>query len=161
MTSYSTVLARRWPIRSLAVALGMTILLGAVQADHASAALKDSEKKMVSLVNKARANHDKDTLKVSVTLSELARKHSNAMASDNNALKHSSTSQLLSYMKKANCAARIGENVGAAPNVLQMHQAFMDSKGHRENILAAYWRKVGVGIKKSGGRVWTTELFCV
>jgi uncharacterized protein YkwD len=151
---------RRRPLRSLAVVLAGAIALGAVQAQPASAELTDKEKKLVSLINKARGNHGKSKLQVSGKLSELARKHSNVMINQNNPVKHSSTNQLLSYMNKANCVAKIGENVGAAWEVPEMHQAFMKSPGHRQNILGS-WKKVGVGIKKSGGRLWTTELFCV
>jgi uncharacterized protein YkwD len=161
MTVSAAAIAHRRPLRFLAVVLSGTILLGTVQAQPASAELTDKEKKLVSLINKARTNRGHSKLKVSSRLSELARKHSNAMVSQNNPVKHSTNKQLLSYMDKANCAARIGENVGAASTVLQMHQAFMDSPGHRENVLESYWKKVGVGIKKSKGRLWTTELFCV
>jgi uncharacterized protein YkwD len=160
MTTTTTLTDRR-PLRLLAVVLAGTILLGAVQAQPASAALTDNEKKLVSLINKARKNHSKGTLKVSAKLSELARKHSNAMANQNDPVKHSTTNQLLTYMNKSNCVARIGENVGAASTALEMHQAFMKSPGHKENILESYWKKVGVGVRKSGGRLWTTELFCV
>jgi uncharacterized protein YkwD len=160
MTTTSLTVHRR-PLRLLAVVLAGTIVLGAVQAQPASAALRVSEKKIASLINKARTQRDKKKLQVSAKLSELARKHSNAMANQNDPVKHSSTKQLLSYMDKANCVAKIGENVGAASTALQMHQAFMDSPGHKENILETYWSKVGVGVKKSGGRLWTTELFCV
>jgi uncharacterized protein YkwD len=150
---------RRRPLRLLAVVLAATIVLGAVQAQPASAALTDSEKKLVSLINKARTQRGRSKLQVSGKLSELARKHSNAMINQNNPVKHSTTNQLLTYMDKSNCVARIGENVGTAFSALQMHQAFMKSAGHKENILGS-WKKVGVGVRKSGGRLWTTELFC-
>jgi uncharacterized protein YkwD len=157
----TTLTDRRRPLRLLAVVLAGTIVFGAIQAQPATAALTDSEKKIASLINKARTQRGRGKLQVSATLSELARKHSNAMVNQNDPVKHSTTNQLLTYMDKANCAARIGENVGAASTALDMHQAFMKSPGHKENILATYWKKVGVGVKKSGGRVWTTELFCV
>jgi uncharacterized protein YkwD len=161
MTVSATKIAHRRPLRFLALVLAGSIVLGTVQAQPASAALTDKEKKLVSLVNKARTNRGKSKLQVNAKLSELARKHSNVMVNQNNAVKHSTNKQLLSYMNKANCVARIGENVGAASTVPQMHQAFMNSPGHKQNILESYWKKVGVGIKKSDGRLWTTELFCV
>lgn len=158
----TTMLAyRRRPLRLLAVVLAGTIVLGAIQTQPATAELTDSEKKIASLINKARTQRGRSKLQVSAKLSELARKHSNVMVNQNDPVKHSTTNQLLSYMDKANCVAKVGENVGAASTALQMHQAFMDSPGHKENILETYWKKVGVGVKKSGGRLWTTELFCV
>ena len=35
----------------------------------------------------------------------------------------------------------------------------MNSSAHRANILDRRWRGVGVGVVKSGGRLWVTEIF--
>jgi uncharacterized protein YkwD len=148
----------RKPTRVLALALGATIFLAGVQAPPASATLTLAEKKLVMMIHEARAKHGKSKLKVSGSLSELAKKHSTYMK-NHGSISHSSTSQLFGYMNKANCVAKIGENVGVAYSVQQMHEAFMSSSGHKANILGA-WKKVGVGIRKAGGRFWTTELFC-
>lgn len=143
----------------LALAVGATIMLSGVQASPASAALSTPEKKLVSLINKARTKRGLGKLKVNGALSKKARKHSTAMMKQGNPVMHSSTKQLFNYMDGANCVARIGENVGTASSVTEMHQAFMKSPGHRHNILGS-WKKVGVGIRISNGRFWTTELFC-
>jgi uncharacterized protein YkwD len=158
ITSAAALKRRSSRLIALVLAITVGFTLG---APPASAELSDSEKKLVGLINKARANRDVGKLKTSAMLSKLARKHSTAMMNQGNPVMHSSTSQLYHYMDEANCAARIGENVGRASDVNEMHQAFMGSAGHRENVLASYWKKVGVGIRKSGGNVWTTELFCV
>jgi uncharacterized protein YkwD len=157
MTSSAPLKRRSARLVALVLAITLGFTLG---APPASATLSEPEKKLVSLINKARLNHDKGKLQTSGVLSKLARKHSTVMMNKGNPVLHSSTTQLLNYMDKANCSARIGENVGRASDVNEMHQAFMGSTGHKQNILGS-WKKVGVGIRKSGGNVWTTELFCV
>ena len=48
---------------------------------------------------------------------------------------------------------RAGENVGVGSDVGQLHDAFMDSHVHRDNVLGDF-RWVGVGARWSGGRLW-------
>jgi uncharacterized protein YkwD len=57
------------------------------------------------------------------------------------------------------CYRAVGENVGYATTVYRVHQALMASPGHRANILDRRWRGVGVGVVKSGGYLWVTEIF--
>ena len=38
--------------------------------------------------------------------------------------------------------------------------AWMDSPGHRENILKNYWQREGIGIAVSGNEVYATQNFC-
>jgi hypothetical protein len=35
----------------------------------------------------------------------------------------------------------------------------MRSRSHRSNILTRKFDKVGIGLDKSGGRLWVTEIF--
>jgi uncharacterized protein YkwD len=43
---------------------------------------------------------------------------------------------------------------------LSVVKRWMASKGHRENVLTPYFRRQGVGIAISGGRVYVTGNFC-
>jgi hypothetical protein len=64
-----------------------------------------------------------------------------------------------------NLAAEVGgwseaaENVGAGGSVDEIHRAFMASSVHRDNILHAAYRDIGVGVVWSGGRLWVSEVF--
>jgi uncharacterized protein YkwD len=40
-----------------------------------------------------------------------------------------------------------------------LHLAFMDSAPHRRNILYRAYKYVGIGVVRSGGRMWVTVLF--
>ena len=48
------------------------------------------------------------------------------------------------------------ENVGYGGSVEQVHTLFMGSSGHRANILKPAYSQVGIGVVRSGGRVWVT-----
>lgn len=55
---------------------------------------------------------------------------------------------------------RVGENVGVGFDVGGLHQAFMDSPGHRKNILEPSYTHIGVCVDTaSDGRLWTTHRF--
>ena len=53
----------------------------------------------------------------------------------------------------------IGENVGYASTVRSTNRLFMHSAPHRHNILCSCFTRVGIGVVRSGGRVWVTEMF--
>jgi uncharacterized protein YkwD len=52
--------------------------------------------------------------------------------------------------------ASCGENVGYGGSVDQVHALFMGSQGHRDNILNGGYSQVGIGVVRSGGKVWVT-----
>lgn len=55
---------------------------------------------------------------------------------------------------------RITENVGYAPTAERMHTAYMDSSGHRANILDRNVQRVAVGcVRDAQGRLWSTVNF--
>lgn len=54
--------------------------------------------------------------------------------------------------------SRLGENVGVGGSVSALHTAFMNSSGHRANILGQY-NYVGIGVLVSGGQMWVTVNF--
>jgi uncharacterized protein YkwD len=53
----------------------------------------------------------------------------------------------------------VGENVGYGPDALSVHVAFMNSPGHRANILDRDFTEVGIGAVVRNGRVWVAEVF--
>lgn len=55
---------------------------------------------------------------------------------------------------------RAGENVGYDYSDANLHTAWMNSPGHRENILRAEYTSVGIGwTKDAQGRIWGTQVF--
>ena len=53
----------------------------------------------------------------------------------------------------------LGENVGYGPSVAAIETAYMNSAGHRANILDTRWNGVGVGYAKRGNIVFTVQFF--
>ena len=53
----------------------------------------------------------------------------------------------------------LGENVGYGPSVETIETAYMNSPGHRANILASKWNGVGTGYATNGTRVYTVQVF--
>jgi uncharacterized protein YkwD len=57
------------------------------------------------------------------------------------------------------CWRSLGENVGYGSSVAQVQAAFMNSSGHRANILNRSFDRVGVGVAYNGSRVYTVQVF--
>lgn len=115
---------------------------------HASA-----ESTLVSLINQERASRGISRLSVRSDLTSAARRQADAMA-DAGSIFHSSN-----LGGAVSGWTMIGENVGTGTSVDQVHDAFMDSSGHRANILERHFNEVGVGVVEKGGSLWIAELF--
>ncbi|MFN7148749.1 MAG: CAP domain-containing protein [Microthrixaceae bacterium] len=53
----------------------------------------------------------------------------------------------------------LGENVGWARSVNEMHSMFMSSSSHRGSILNGRYDRVGVGVAVRNGRFYTVQVF--
>ena len=138
------------PVVTLLLAL---CLVGAGLLGNAApaSALTTKEARLVALINNARHNHGLRALSPRTDLNTYARRHARAMA-DRGYLYHTSNFTVI----RGWCA--IAENVAYNYSVYRVHRAFMNSAGHRANILGRY-RGVGVGIVVVGNRLWVTEIF--
>jgi len=117
---------------------------------HASPA---EESNFVGLINQERANRGLATLGVYWDLVDDARIHSNVMK-DADDLFHSSN-----LAGVTTGWAALGENVGVGPAVGDLHTAFMNSAGHRDNILGD-WDSMGVGVAHTDkGYMFVTVVF--
>lgn len=119
----------------------------------------DAELQMIELINASRAENDLDPLKIEVHLNKAANIQTEHM-DDIDELTHIGPEEN-SVVDRAEEAGfdfdgswRIGENVGFAQNfgpmndalLNIMHNAFMDSPGHRDNILGEDYEYIGVDI---------------
>ena len=53
----------------------------------------------------------------------------------------------------------LGENVGMASSVAQMHSMFMNSPAHRDNIVSGKYNRIGTGVAEVGGRLFVVQVF--
>lgn len=89
--------------------------------------------------------HDMLNTKAQAWAEHLARKGS---------LSHSKLSSGL-----PSCWRGAAENVGYGSGAAAVQNAYMNSSGHRANILNTTWDFVGVGYARSGSRVYTVHVF--
>ena len=54
---------------------------------------------------------------------------------------------------------RLGENVGMGPSIAAIEAAYMQSPGHKANILDARFNGAGVGVAYNGTTVFTVQEF--
>jgi len=113
------------------------------------------ERRFRYLINEARAGVGENRLRLDTELGRVARKHTKEMI-QRGTLYHSTAEQ---FRRRVTEWKVVGENVGVGGTVSSLHDAFMESPPHRENIEYPTFRYVGVGVKKVDQRMWVTVLF--
>lgn len=107
--------------------------------------------------NESRLNHGVRRLELHDQLSELARKHSLAMARRGTLFHTADPSNY--YLKGLNWRTW-GENVGmTGGTVAGLQRAFMASPTHRSNVLDRDFRRVAIGAVRVDGVLWVTVFF--
>ncbi len=140
---------KRW------LALLMTAALALMGLGISASADAGMEAEFLSKINASRSAAGLGSLKSSGSLSSYARGHSGDMA-DAGAIFHSTSGQLSSAAGSG--WTKVGENVGKGPSVDSLHNAFMNSAGHKANILGAY-DTAGVGVALKDGYIYVTVVF--
>lgn len=147
----TAIRAARAAVTVLAVA---GLALGALPPLQAPAvASAGLEAEVLSRLNGARADAGVAPLAAAGDLTSVARRHSTRMA-DQSHLHHNPnlTDDVTGWRK-------VGENVGRGPSVNAIHNALMNSTGHRRNMLDADFTQVGIGVVSVDGQLWITQVF--
>lgn len=120
------------------------------------------EDQVITLVNKERASRGLMTLKKNSTLAYVARLKSQDMATrgyfSHTSPTYGSPFTMMQYYGIKFTAA--GENIAMGQqSPAAVMNAWMNSPGHRSNILGAMYNQIGVGMAKnsSGVLYWTQE----
>lgn len=137
-------------LTTLALALA-AVLTGALTAAPAGATT--TEDSLTARLNGARSDQGLPSLATRSDLVAVARAQATRMA-DSGTLFHNPN-----LATDVTNWRWVGENVGYGPDVQTVHVAFMNSDGHRANILDADYSEVGVGVVERGDRVWVAEVF--
>lgn len=116
-------------------------------------AVAGPEESFVAMINTERTARGLGPVDVYWDLVDDARAHSQLMSQE----------QILHHNpdlgKVTSGWISLGENVGVGPSVDTLHQAFMDSAGHRANILGDF-NFVGVGVvAEAAEMMWVTVVF--
>lgn len=141
--------------RSVISVLAVIAALVVVPATAAGATVSASaEQDFVNRLNGARSAAGLPPLAVAGDLVTNARTHSHWMGT-NNTLAHNPN-----LSKQITNWVQLGENVGYGGSVSTIHNALMNSPGHRANILHTGYNQVGIGTwVSSSGRIWVTQVF--
>ncbi|GGI05937.1 S-layer homology domain-containing protein [Egicoccus halophilus] len=149
---------RRGTIRHLTgglAALVALVLAAGVLAPSAALAQDrpDLAGRFVDSVNAERVKRGLPRLQVAGDLTQVARRHSVRMA-DQNRLHHNPN-----LSTDVRNWQRLSENVGRGRSATSLHTAFMNSDGHRRNIVDDRVSQIGVGVEVRGNNVWVTKVF--
>jgi len=144
------------------VVLGVVTWLPGTGSASATTTQAAAEESLAGELNRARTEAGLAPLGVAVQLTGVARRWSAQMAADDR-LAHNPgyAAQITGGWQ------RVAENVGFAQDasaqvsglVASLHSSFMNSQGHRDNVLGDY-DQVGVGaVLDSAGKLWVTVNF--
>ncbi len=151
------------PLRTLAVTL-LTILglLALVPSASAASTPAEAEQRLLDAINRERAGAGLGALVMESQVTDVARGWAGAMAGGDTLAHNPSYAQQITGER-----VRAGENVGYTVKtgasldelVDRLHTSFMNSPGHRANVLGDY-NAVGVGATLTpGGKLWMTVNF--
>ncbi len=145
-------------VRSVAITvitLMMAAFVSVTGTAPAAASSGSDEQAFFDLTNAARAQSGLGPLAWSEGLANIARVWSGSMASSQ-ALAHNPTlvGEVGAWITPN--WQRLGENVGFGGSIGNLQAAFMNSPGHRANVLGNF-NQVGIGVVRDGnGTIWVT-----
>lgn len=146
--------AVRHPFAAIVTMLLLMATSLVVAASPANAIIdSNAEAEFVQLINQERAARGLKKLSVVSELTKVARSHSQDMAAQSHLHHNPDLGDDVSNWQ------RLAENVGRGPSVSSLHKAFMDSTGHRANILDGKVTEIGLGVDVRDGTIWVTEVF--
>lgn len=131
--------------------------------ENNNTAVSSYEQKVVELVNVERQNAGLPALKLDASISNIARMKSKDMA-DNNYFAHQSPT----YGSAGDMLTKFGikwsawgENIASGQKTPEaVVTAWMNSPGHKANILSSNYSKIGVGyVTNSNGTSYWTQMF--
>lgn len=111
-----------------------------------------TEGALLSKINASRSAAGLPSLSMSSELVSAARSHSAEMMAAGSIFHTGNLGGVASGWEA------LAENVGVGPSVDSLHTAFMESSGHRRNILGDF-NYAGVGVAEADGQIWVTVIF--
>ena len=133
------------------------LFAAALSSAIATEYLADEEAQLTRLLNEERIVRGLPALQPNDGLRTIARRHSQRMMVEGTIFHSTTLRQEVEAIFPD--WASVGENVGVSPGVQSVHNAYMNSPGHRANILDPDWGYLGIGIVSGGSRMFSTENF--
>ena len=139
--------------KTRALRLAAAVLLVLVMGTALTSCRSSEQARVAELVNQSRAQYGRSYLRDNLQLDQKAQAWAEYLASLNT-LKHSNLPSGITYQWRS-----LAENVGYGGSIEQVHSAYMNSAGHRANILDPRWNYMGTGVAWRGSRVFTVHVF--
>ena len=120
-----------------------------------------AERYLFAMANADRAQHGLPALHWDQALARAANEHARRMAADGSiAHQYNGETDLAARAQAAGARfSAVLENVGEASTAVLLHNAWMNSAHHRENLLDASVDGVGIGVVQRGGQLYAVEDF--
>ncbi|HTF26532.1 MAG TPA: CAP domain-containing protein [Candidatus Limnocylindria bacterium] len=128
---------------------------------HAQLRRNDSERQLFEALNRERTAQGLSALHWDNALFKAARQHALRMANLNR-LEHQLPSESNLEGRLGEAGARFGaiaENIAIGPNPSIIHAGWMDSSGHRKNILDPQLTSVGIAAVRGQGGLFAVQDF--
>jgi hypothetical protein len=141
--------------RSIGVVLvGIAIFVGFSRPAHAAQQTSDgAESTLTADINQERTSRGLGALTVAGDLVAYAEQHSADMAAAGHPYHDPNVQSNVQNWQ------HLGDNVGSGPDADHLHQGFMNSQIHRDEILMPDYTEVGVGCYWAGNVLYVTEVF--
>lgn len=113
----------------------------------------------MALANRERSQRGLPLLKWDAALAEAALKHTRRMVSEGGAIEHQYAGELELSERAGLSGAHfdlIEENIAVGPTPSEIHDAWMHSKGHRDNMLNRQVNRVGIAVLADRGVLYAT-----
>lgn len=147
----------------MGVAAAISILLPAVAERPAPSPDSSTiaEQYLLSAANQERAARGLAPLHRNASLARAAAQHARVMAA-HEAISHQFSGEPELTSRGASAGVQfsaIAENVGEAPSVVRIHDMWMRSEHHRENLLDPSSDSIGISVVNRGGELYAVEDF--
>lgn len=120
------------------------------------------ESQVFALLNQVRAQYGRGALQCDPQASNVARSHSQDMCT-RGYFSHTSLDGRAPWDRLQAGGVQFnsaGENIAMGyQSPQQVHDGWMNSSGHRQNMLGSSWTRVGIGMIRCGGTPYWTEAF--
>jgi hypothetical protein len=140
-------------------AIATTLLAGSAARLHAQTSI--AEQYLFSAVNSERAQIGLPALRWNANLHRAAEGHCEEMAARASiSHQYAGEAELTERGRRAGARfSEISENVAEAPTAVRIHEAWMNSPGHRANILDPHVDSIGISVIRRDGQLYAVQDF--
>lgn len=133
---------------------------GGTETVSSDTSTSDMEDDVIALVNKERAEKGVSSLKKDDTLSKVAEIRAKEIAGTFSHTRPDGSSCFTAFSDAGIVNVAMAENIAAGQrNSSEVMDSWMNSSGHKKNILNGDYTRIGVGCYKSGGIYYWVQVF--